>query len=43
MPITAPTSEPAICVSTSLFIAQVTASVQLNATAAPDGTGGAYQ
>ncbi len=42
-PITAPPSEPMICVNTSLFIAQATASVQLNADAAPEGTGGAYQ
>ena len=39
----APTADPTICVHTSLSMAHITASVQLKALAAPEGTGGAYQ
>src|SRR5258707_8322736 len=42
-PMSAPKSVPTICVNTSLCMAQATASVQLKADAAPEGTGGAYQ
>src|SRR2546426_9097137 len=43
IPTTTPMKVPMTCVTTNLFIAHCTASVQLNADAAPAGTGGVYQ